>query len=77
MQEMIQSILSNIALILFMHLCLDAIVINKEKFTRFLFSYAMISVVSITVILIFYLPITFGGYQFDLRLIPLAIFAFR
>ncbi|OCA82882.1 hypothetical protein A8F95_14240 [Bacillus wudalianchiensis] len=70
MNAVIQSSLSNIAIIFFMHLCITILLNNREKLSRY-FAIGIISVVSFAVILLFYLPITYGGYHFDLRLVPL------
>ncbi|WP_180994306.1 GGDEF domain-containing protein [Bacillus sp. Marseille-P3661] len=73
----IQSCLSNIAIIFLMHLCIDTLILKRNNIKKFYFDIAMITTVSIAVIIMFYLPIRYGGYQFDLRFIPLVFFAIK
>ena len=74
---MIQSILSNLAIILFMHLIMTVIVGNRKRLPDQLFFIFIVLLFSGAVISIFYLPITFGeGYRVDLRLIPLMFLAY-
>lgn len=74
---MIQSILSNIALLLIMHLSNQRLYFEKLKndlsdsFTRFFH----ISLTSLAIIAMFYVPIFIGEYRFDLRTIPITYVA--
>ncbi|MCH1625047.1 GGDEF domain-containing protein [Ferdinandcohnia quinoae] len=77
MREILESSLANMAIILFMHVCLSILIDNKRHFPSYLFPIGMITLTSVTVISLFYLPIKYGGYQFDLRLIPLVFFAIK
>jgi len=77
MKEIIQSSLSNMAIILFMHLCLIVLLENKRELPGYLFKVVSIALTSVIVISLFYLPIKYAGYQFDLRLIPLVFFSLR
>ena len=74
---MIQSILSNLAVILFMHLLMTVLVGNRKRLPKQLFSIFIVLLFSGAVISMFYLPIEFGGgYRVDLRLIPLIFLAY-
>lgn len=76
---MIQSILSNLAVMLLGHLLMSTIVDYKKKLSAKAFNALIIFIFSSVIISIFYLPITFGEngeYRLDLRLIPLVFLAF-
>lgn len=73
---MIQSVLSNMAVILLSHLLVTTIVNYRDRFTKVAFQISVIVILSATIISIFYLPIYIGDYRFDLRLIPLIMLAF-
>ena len=74
---MIQSILSNLAIILLMHLIMCIIVDNRKRLPSQLFSLFIVLLFSGAVISMYYLPIEFGGgYRVDLRLIPLIFSAY-
>ncbi|MFD2372138.1 GGDEF domain-containing protein [Brevibacillus sp. GCM10020057] len=75
MNAVIQSILSNVAIIFFMHACLVELVKNEGKLSPSFVRIGRILVVSLAVISMFYLPIQYGEYRFDLRLIPLVVMA--
>jgi diguanylate cyclase len=75
--QVIQSSLSNIAIIFFMLLCITILLNKREHLRNYYFSILMVTLVSLTVIVIFYLPIEYDGYKFDLRLIPLVFLAIR
>lgn len=72
---MIQSILSNVAVILLSHLAVTTLVSYRERFSRPTLQLSIIFLMSVTIISMFYLPIFFGEYRFDLRLIPLIMLA--
>ncbi|MED4015620.1 diguanylate cyclase [Sutcliffiella cohnii] len=78
MHEAVQSVLSNIAIIFIMHLLINLIIVNrKEYLNKILFSIALILTTSIAVIILFYLPIVYGDFQFDMRFIPLVFLAYK
>ncbi|MGN7476377.1 diguanylate cyclase [Solibacillus silvestris] len=68
---MIQSILSNLAIILVGHLLMNMLVNQKNRFSGKFFSLCVVLLFSTVIIILFYLPIEIDGYKFDLRLIPL------
>ncbi len=74
---MIQSVLSNIAVILLMHFCIE----NYKAYARnrrskpIQVSIGIVAIVSAASIAMLYLPITYNGYRFDLRAIPLVFLA--
>ena len=74
---MIQASLSNLAVVFLMHLCIVTIMNNKSKISSHLVKVAVLFLVSAAVIAMFYLPIQFGGFRFDLRLIPLLFLSTR
>ncbi|MEH7235800.1 GGDEF domain-containing protein [Bacillus sp. JJ1562] len=74
MTTILQPTLSNIAIILFMYLCMSNLVTNRKSINKYLFSAIVLILTSACVIFLFYLPISYEGYQFDLRLVPLVIF---
>jgi len=75
MTTIIQPTLSNIAIILFMYLCISILVSNRKSINKYLFSACVFILTAACVIFLFYLPIRYEGYQFDLRLVPLVIFS--
>ena len=72
---MIQSILSNLAIILLGHLFMSILVSQKSRLSERVFSICIVLLFSIVIISMFYLPIEIDGYNFDLRLIPLMFLA--
>ncbi len=72
---MMQSILSNLAVILLSHLVVTTFIVYRERFSKFIIQFTIICFMSLTIISMFYLPIQFGDYRFDLRLIPLLMLA--
>ncbi len=77
MNVVIQSSLSNIAIIFFMNLCIVILLNKKDQIKQIYVYIGMVFLVTISVITMFYLPIRYGGYHFDLRLIPLVFLAVR
>lgn len=73
---MIQSILSNLAIILLMHLIMSMIMHYKDRFSSFTYHLLTIALVSASVVAMFYLPIRFDGYWVDMRFIPLIFYAY-
>lgn len=73
---MVQSILSNMAVILLSHLLVTSMLNYRERFKKITLRINIIIILSATIITMFYLPIYFGDYRFDLRLIPLIMLAF-
>lgn len=65
------------AIIFVLHLCMDYVVREKRRVPVWLLPIIVVALVSFTVIAIFYLPIRFDGFQFDLRFIPLVFLAIR
>ncbi|WCN37462.1 GGDEF domain-containing protein [Aneurinibacillus uraniidurans] len=73
---MIQSVLSNIAVILMMHAALNFMIMSvKGKVSQGVFRFLIVAIISATSISLFYLPITYEEYWFDLRIIPLGFAA--
>ena len=72
---MVQSILSNMAVILLSHLLITSMLNYRERFTKITLRISIIIILSATIITMLYLPIYFGQYRFDLRLIPLMMLA--
>lgn len=72
---MIQSILSNLAVILLSHLVVTTLISYKERFSKYILRIIIVLVMSLTIISMFYLPIQLGEYRFDLRLIPFIMLA--
>ncbi|WP_216828522.1 GGDEF domain-containing protein [Alkalihalobacterium elongatum] len=70
-----QSILSNLAIVLLMHLMMSTIMNYRDRLNKRLVSVSIIVIFSGAVISMFYLPIEFGEYKLDLRLIPLVFLA--
>lgn len=72
---MIQSILSNFALILLAHLAISALVNYRDYISKRLLQGAVFCILSAAIILMFFWPIQFEGYRFDLRVLPLMMLA--
>lgn len=72
---MIQSILSNLAIIFLMHIIMGTIMNYKERLNKIVFFLSVGFLFSSAVISMFFLPIEFGEYKLDLRLIPLIFLA--
>ncbi len=75
--ELWQSVLSNTAIIFFMHLVISTLFQYKQLFSKRIIDTLYVIIISVSVISMFYLPIQFGEYRFDLRLIPLVFAAYR
>lgn len=73
---MIQSVLSNLAIILLMHLFIGISVNARKELTDGVFRMSIILIISAAVISMFYLPISYGEYQLDMRFIPLVFLAY-
>ena len=73
---MIQSILSNLAIILLVHLIMTVIAQYKGRMTHLSSQLFMMSLVIVSVIAMFYLPIQYDKYHFDMRMLPLIFFAY-
>lgn len=73
---MIQSILSNLAIILLMHLFMSMLVNFRKELSAWIFRSAMILLVAGSVISMLYLPILFGNFALDLRFIPLVFLSY-
>lgn len=73
---MLQSILSNVAIILLLHLTMTVVMSFKKKFYPSLINVLMILLISASVIIMFYLPIRFNGYWVDMRFVPLIFVAY-
>ncbi|MDE5413514.1 diguanylate cyclase [Alkalihalobacterium chitinilyticum] len=72
---MFQSILSNLAIILLTHLVMSTLMNYKDRLRPHLVYMCVVMIFSGAVISMFYLPIQFGEYRLDLRLIPLIFLA--
>lgn len=72
---MFQSILSNLAIILFGHLLMTSLISYRKHIPRRLLQILIVLLYSGTIVTMFYLPIQFGEYRLDLRLIPLIFLA--
>lgn len=72
---MIQSILSNLAIILLGHLFMSILINRKDQLSERVLYVCIVLLFSTVVISMFYLPIDIYGYKFDLRLIPLIFLA--
>ncbi len=72
---MIQSILSNFAILFLMHIVIEKLESSRTYIRREWINVLVVIVVSVSVISMFYLPISFNGYHFDLRFIPLLFIA--
>ncbi|MEX3623278.1 GGDEF domain-containing protein [Viridibacillus arvi] len=73
---MLQSILSNLSIILLMHLIIQALKNYRKRLPNMLYLFLLVMTVSASVITMFYLPIEFEGYRVDLRMIPLIFLAY-
>lgn len=73
---MIQSFLSNLAIILLMHLFIGISVNARKEITDGVFRMSIILIVSAAVISMFYLPISYSEYHLDMRFIPLVFLAY-
>src|SRR5690625_4298719 len=73
--NMFQSILSNLAIILFGHLLMTSLISYRKHIPRRLLQILIVLLYSGTIVTMFYLPIQFGEYRLDLRLIPLIFLA--
>lgn len=72
---MFQSILSNLAIILLGHLLMSTLMNYRKCLSKSLVFICIVLLFSGVIITMFYLPIQFGEYRFDLRLIPLIFLA--
>lgn len=72
---MIQSILSNLAIILLGHLVMSILMEKRKYLSDRLLSICIVTLFSGVIITMFYLPINIDGYKFDLRIIPLIFLA--
>ncbi|PWA04811.1 hypothetical protein DCC39_18640 [Pueribacillus theae] len=68
---MFQSILSNLAILLLGHLLMSTLMQYRERLSKSLVFICIVLLFSGVIITMFYLPIQFGEYRLDLRLIPL------
>lgn len=75
--ELWQSILSNTAIIFFMHLLISTLFQYKQSVSKKTIDTLYVLIISAAVIIMFYLPIQYGEYRLDLRLIPLVFAAYR
>lgn len=74
---MLQSILSNIAIILLMHLLMTMDYHFKDKYSKLTKNLIAITITSVSVITMFYLPINiYDDFWVDMRLIPLVFLAY-
>lgn len=73
---MLQSILSNLAIILLMHLFMSMLINFRKEVPTRIINISMTLLVSGAVIFIFYLPINFDGYLLDMRFIPLVFLSY-
>lgn len=73
---LIQSILSNLAIILLMHLFMSMVLNLRRELSYWTFRLSLILLVSFAVISMFYLPITFGNFSLDMRFIPLVFLGY-
>lgn len=73
---MIQSILSNVAIILLMHLTMTMILNLQKKIRPGVITAMKIMLISGSVICMFYLPIRLGDFWVDMRFIPLIFLAY-
>lgn len=72
---MFQSILSNLAIILLGHLLMNTLISYKERLSKALLNICIVLLFSGVIITMLYLPISFGEYWLDLRLLPLIFLA--
>lgn len=73
---MIQPILSNLAIILLLHLVMTGVMEYKGKMTNLSISLFQMSLLTVSVIVILYLPIPYENFYFDMRILPLLFFAY-
>lgn len=73
---MVQSVLSNFAIIFVVHIIIEKLEAARTNDNERSINALVITVISASIISMYYLPITFGEYGFDLRLIPLLFAAF-
>lgn len=73
---MIQSVLSNLAIILLGHLLMNTLINYRDRFSAKIVYVLIIALFSSVIIAMFYLPIQYDGYNFDLRLIPLIFLSY-
>ncbi|MDP4551910.1 GGDEF domain-containing protein [Alkalihalobacillus macyae] len=70
---MMQSLLANFSILLFMHLCIQSvyyIAFRKHLPDRFV-AILHVLIVAVGIIVLFMLPVSLNGYRFDLRTIPI------
>lgn len=72
---MLVATLANVAVILMGYLVLQALFHFREFVSRFVLEATIVVVVLVLIICLFYLPIVYGEFRFDLRLIPLLFLA--
>lgn len=73
---MLQSILSNLSIILLLHLCTSTLMNYRNQWSKTTIHCAIIVLFVLAVGIMFYLPIQYDGFRLDLRLIPLVFLAF-
>lgn len=73
---MVQSILSNLAIILLLHLIMVTLNNSPRQLIKNLLPFFVVIIFSIATISMFYLPIYIGEYYVDLRAIPLITLAY-
>lgn len=72
---MVQSILSNLAIILLGHLLMSLLMNRRKQLSEKALGVCVVILFSGVIISMFYLPIDIDGYKFDMRLIPLFFLA--
>ncbi|WP_374723352.1 GGDEF domain-containing protein [Calidifontibacillus erzurumensis] len=70
-----QSILSNLGVILLGHFAMSVLMNHREKIPKNILFFCIVVLFSSVIILLFYLPVQFGEFTFDLRLVPLFMLA--
>lgn len=73
---MVQSILSNLAILLLLHLIMVTFHNSPRPFIKRMLPFITVIIFSISTIAMFYLPIYIGDYYIDLRAIPLITLAY-
>ncbi|MBN8209998.1 GGDEF domain-containing protein [Bacillus sp. NTK071] len=70
---MMQSLLANFSILLFMHLCIQSVyyIAFRKQLPDSIVAILHVIIVAIGIILLYMLPVTFSGYRFDLRTIPM------
>lgn len=68
---MVQSLLSNFAIIFLMHIIVERLELERLQRRAIWIDALVVITISFSVVSMFYLPISFAGYNFDLRFIPL------